>query len=102
METRENRGVIVEPDWGKVGELWVTRHVDWEDHFVSRTFTSRTGRPDTGLFKERRADIAVVWPELEDHRRNDGLTPGAEGLHLPLPSQLLETLRYELWPRQQK
>lgn len=35
MGTRENRGVIVEPDCGKVGELWMMRHVDGEDHLVS-------------------------------------------------------------------
>jgi len=35
MGTRENRGVIVEPDCGKVVELWMMRHVDGEDHLVS-------------------------------------------------------------------
>src|SRR5207244_12636114 len=101
MGTRENRGVIVEPDCGKVGELWMMRHVDGEDHLVSYTFTSRTGRSGTALFTERRADIAVVWPELDDHRRKDQLTPGPEGLLLPLHNQLLEAPGYALWPRHQ-
>jgi len=35
MGTRENRGVIVEPDCGKVVELWMMRHVDGEDPLVS-------------------------------------------------------------------
>lgn len=35
MGTRENSGVIVEPDCGKVVELWMMRHVDGEDHLVS-------------------------------------------------------------------